>query len=198
MNGLDITALVGLTLRSPAAAGREVLEADLPLPARWALAVLVVALAAILAWVAAAMMPDAPEGEASAFAWIGQQPLLTAGFQLAALTITAALMSGVGRLFGGEGRFEDALILTVWLEAILLLVQLLQIVLIPFSGDLAAMLGLAAAGMFFYLTVQFTKLLHGFRNGWKVLLVMLATMLALGFVLSFIAAAFGLMPEVQP
>ncbi|MFV0303667.1 MAG: Yip1 family protein [Paracoccus sp. (in: a-proteobacteria)] len=198
MNGLDIRALIGLTLRSPLAAGREVLAADLPMPVRWASAVLVVSLAAILAWITAAMLPQAPEGTPAPFAWIGRQPLLLAGFQLVALTITAGLMSGIGRLFGGEGRFEDALILTVWLEAILLLVQALQIVLMLFSSDLAAMLGLVAAGMFFYLTVQFTKLLHGFRSGWKVLLVMLGTMLALGFLLSFIAAAFGLMPEVQP
>lgn len=197
MNGLDIRSLVGLTLRSPTAAGRELLEANLPMAARWAAAVLVVSLAAILAWVTAAMLPDAPEGEAtSTLAWIGNQPVLIAGFQLVALTLTAGLMSGVGRLFGGEGRFEDALILTVWLEAILLLVQAVQILLMPFSPDLAAMLGFVAAGMFFYLTVQFTKLLHGFRNGWKVLVVMLGAMLALGFVLSFIAAAFGLMPEV--
>lgn len=196
MIGLDIRSLLGLTLRSPAQAAGQILAADLPVAARWALGALVISLAGILAGIATAMLPATAPDQMSLYEWISRQPLILAGLQLLGLALTASLMSGVGRIFGGEGSFEDALILAVWIEAIALMIQALQIVLLPIAPDLSVMLSLAAAGMFFYLTVQFTKVLHGFRNGWKVLFVMIGTMLALGFVLSFIAAAFGLMPQM--
>lgn len=44
--------------------------------------------------------------------------------------------------------------------------------------------------------MQFTKALHGFTSGPKVLLVMFGTLLVMGFVLSFFMAALGLMPEM--
>lgn len=197
MNGLNIRSLLGLTLRSPAQAAGQILAADLPIAARWALGALVVTLAAILAAIATSMIPvSGDETQISTYEWVTRQPLILAGLQFCGLVLSAALMSGVGRIFGGEGRFEDALILAVWVEAIALMIQALQILLLPIAPDLSIMLSLAAAGMFFYLTVQFTKVLHGFRSGWKVFFVMLGTMLAMGFLLSFIAAAFGLMPQI--
>lgn len=60
---------------------------------------------------------------------ISRQPLVLAGMQLVAIVLGAGLMAGVGRMFGGHGRFEDALLLTVWIEVMLLVVQLAQIVL---------------------------------------------------------------------
>ncbi|WP_157994763.1 YIP1 family protein [Paracoccus tegillarcae] len=196
MNGLNIRLLVGMTLRNPAQAARAILDVDYPLGVRWALAVLVVSLAAILASLTAALVTVPVDGEPRPYGWIVDQPLILAGLQMAAVVLSAGLMAGVGRMFGGDGTFEDALILVVWIEAVLLLVQLAQIVLLPIMPGLGALLGLAAAGMFFYLTVQFTKVLHGFRSGFKVFLGMVAAMFAFAFLLSFVAAAFGLLPEV--
>ncbi|KTF07440.1 Cytochrome c-type protein, partial [marine sediment metagenome] len=101
-----------------------------------------------------------------------------------------------GRMFGGHGRFEDALLLTVWIEVMLLVVQLAQIVLSLALPGLAGILGIIAVALFLWLTVQFTKALHGFTSGPKVLLVMFGTLLVMGFVLSFFMAALGLMPEM--
>lgn len=196
MNGVNIRSLLGLTMRSPRDAAEAILRMDYPMPTRWALAVLVVALSGILSWVTAAMFPLPVEGEGSPYLWIVQQPLLVSALQLGALVLSAGLMSAVGRLFGGQGSFEDALILLVWVEAMLLMIQLARVVILPFMPGLAGILGVVAAGMFFYLTVQFTKVLHGFHSGWKVLLVMVGTMFVLAFLLSFIAAAFGLMPQM--
>lgn len=196
MNGLNFRLLVGATLRSPRDAALAILGANYPIATRWALAVLVVALSGILSWVTAAMFPLPVEAEASPYLWIVQQPLLVSALQLGALVLSAGLMSAIGRLFGGQGSFEDALILLVWVEAMLLLIQLARVVILPIMPGLAGILGVAAAGMFFYLTVQFTKVLHGFHSGWKVLLGMIGTMFVLAFLLSFIAAAFGLMPQM--
>ena len=60
----------------------------------------------------------------------------------------------------------------------------------------AGLLGLAAVVLFLWLTVQFTKALHGFRNSVKVALGLLGTAFVAGFVLSLIAAALGILPEM--
>lgn len=196
MNGLDIRSLIGLTLRSPMDAAEQIVGFGLPANVRWAFAVLVVALAAILTWVNALLLPPLPEGSVYAYAWIGEQPLLVAGLQLLGLAMVAGLMTGVGRMFGGKGNFEDALILIVWIEAMVLMIQAVKVLILPFAPSISAMLSIAAVGMFFYLVVQFTKALHGFQNGWKVLLAVIGTIFVMGFLMSFIAAGFGLMPEV--
>ena len=69
---------------------------------------------------------------------------------------------------------------------------MLSIILPPF----AAILGILSIALFLWLTVQFTKALHGFTSAPKILLVMFATLLALGFVLSFFAVALGILPEM--
>lgn len=196
MTSVDLNSLILLTLRRPALAAEAILQADLPIGTRWLLAVLVAVLAAMLAWGVGAMVPTPTDGTESVYGWIADAPMVLAAMQLGAVILTAALMAGVGGLMGGNGRFEDALILTVWIEAVLMLVQAAQLVLLVVLPGLAALLSMIAVVLFFVLLVQFTKVLHGLRNGWGVLFAMIAAMFALGFVLSFIAAAFGLFPEV--
>ena len=101
-------------------------------------------------------------------------------------------------MFGGEGRFEDALLLTIWIEVVLLVVQLGQVVLSFVSPQLAGIVGLAAIVLFLWLTVRFTKTLHGFDSAFKVFLGLIGTAFVVGFALSFLAAAFGLMPDLTP
>ncbi|WCR11750.1 YIP1 family protein [Paracoccus stylophorae] len=191
----DLKSLVGLTFRHPEGAARTLMALNLPLSARWMALLLAVSVSALLAWTSAQMFP-LPEGEAGGVLVLTTQPLAMAGIQMAAIVLAAGLMAGVGRMFGGEGRFEDALLLTVWIEVVLLLVQLVQLLLSLILPGLAGLLGILAIAVFLWLTVQFTKALHDFRSGPKVMLGLFATALAVGFVLSFLAAAFGLLPEV--
>ena len=156
---------------------------------------LAVSLSGLLAYGSTLLFP-LPSDEGAAVFSISRQPLVLAGMQLVAIVLGAGLMAGVGRMFGGHGRFEDALLLTVWIEVMLLVVQLAQIVLSLALPGLAGILGIIAVALFLWLTVQFTKALHGFTSGPKVLLVMFGTLLVMGFVLSFFMAALGLMPEM--
>ena len=194
MNFDDLKMLVGQSFRNPEGAARALIGMNLPLSARWMALALAVSVSALLAWVSAQMFP-LPEGAASGVLALTAQPMIMAGIQFCAIVLAASLMAGVGRMFGGQGRFEDALLLTVWIEVVLLLVQLVQLLLSLILPGLAGILGIVAIAVFLWLTVQFTKALHGFQSGIKVMLVMFATALAVGFVLSFLAAAFGLLPE---
>lgn len=195
MNFDDFKALVGLTFRNPEGAARVLMGMNLPMSVRWMALVLAVSVSALLAWASTQAFP-LPEGQAGGVMGLTGQPLVMAGIQLGAIVLASGLMAGVGRMFGGQGRFEDALLLTVWIEVVLLLVQLVQLLVSLILPGLAGILGILAIAVFLWLTVQFTKALHGFRSGPKVMLGLFATALAVGFVLSFLAAAFGLLPEI--
>lgn len=187
--------MVRLTFRNPEEAAHLLLSQGWPMSVRWMALLLAVSVSGVLAFVSAQLFPVPQDAETPVFA-LSQQPLILAGFQFAAIVIGAWLMAGVGRMFGGHGRFEDALLLAVWIEVILLIVQVVQIVLSLILPGAGAIMGIIAIALFLWLTVQFVKALHGFSSGPKILLVMFGTLLAMGFIMSFFAASLGLLPEM--
>ncbi|MBU2956781.1 Yip1 family protein [Paracoccus sp. 1_MG-2023] len=191
----DFKHLVGTTFRNPDAAARQLIGLNLPMQARWMALMLAVSVSALMAFMVSSLFP-APEGAEAPMLSFVRQPLMLAAMQFGAIVLGAGLMTGVGRIFGGTGNFADALILTVWIEILLLIVQAAQVFLSLALPGLAGVLGMLSVALFLWLTVQFAKSLHGFTSAPKVLLVMFATLLAMGFVLSFLAAALGLMPEM--
>ncbi len=190
----DFKALAGLTFRNPQAAARWLMGQGWPISARWMALLLTVVISALMAFFASAMSPSG--GGDPRVVDLTRFPMVVAGMQLVAMVVAAGLMASVGRMFGGQGRFGDALLLVVWIEVLLLAVQAVQILLAFVMPAVAGLLGLAAIVLFLWLIVQFVKALHGFHSSAKVALVMVATMITAGFVLSFILAAFGLMPQV--
>ena len=192
----DFKGLIGLTFRNPQAAARALIDGNWPVSARWMALIVAVALSVILSWLVALMFTGV--GDQAAGALMAGSPLAMAGIQIAAITLAAALMAAVGQMFGGHGRFEDALLLAVWIEFLLLIVQAAQVALLLLLPAAGAVMGGLAIALFLWLMVQFTKELHGFQSSLKVLLGLIGTAFAVGFVLSFIAAAFGLLPEIAP
>ncbi|MFC3166505.1 MULTISPECIES: Yip1 family protein [Paracoccus] len=191
----DFKALIGLSFRNPQGAAHALMRQDWPVQARWMALLAAVSISALLAWVAGAMF-SAPAEDDIQVVMLSQQPMVLAVMQMVAIVLAAGLMSGVGRAFGGRGRFEDALLLTVWIEVLLLLVQAIQIVLSLVMPAVAGLLGIAAMALFLWLTVQFTKALHGFSSTLKVTMGLIGTAIAAGFILSILAAALGIMPEM--
>lgn len=191
----DFKALVGLSFRDPQAAARDLMAQGWPIQARWMALLAAVSVSALLASLAAALF-SAPGPEGDRVVVLSQQPMVLTVMQMGAIVLAAGLMSGVGRMFGGGGRFEDALLLTVWIEVLLLIVQAAQVVLSLILPGVAGIFGLLAIALFLWLTVQFTKALHGFHSTPKVVLGMIGTVFVAGFVLSLLAAALGIMPEM--
>lgn len=195
----DFRTLIGQSLRDPDGAARTLIAQNWPVSARWMALVAAVSVSAVLAWIATVIFsPSSAAGAAGGGALLMRQPMILAALQMGAILLGAGLMTSVGRLFGGTGRFEDALLLTVWIEVLLLVVQIAQLVLALVTPTMAGIVSIAALVMFLWLTVHFTRALHGFRSGFKVFLGVLGTIILAGFVLSLLAASLGLIPEVAP
>lgn len=180
-----LLSMARFTLQSPRQGARMVIEADVPVPARWVALVLAAILSALLAHVSFGLMPAEVRGQMGQSM---QNPVGTAAFQAALMLVVAHLMHWVGRWFGGKGSFADALMLMVWLQFILLVLQAIQIivqVVLPPLTDVVAMLSVV---IFLWLITNFIAELHGFSSIGKTFLGVLGVMLALGFALALLLA----------
>lgn len=189
----DLKQLAALTLREPASALAVMQRVNPAISTRWMALFLAVALSTLLATVARALFPVEVDNPLAA---VFAQPITLAIIQLFAMGFAAVLMASVGRIFGGKGEFPDALMVTAWIEMLLVAVQVVQVVVMLIFPAVATMLSLLAFGLFLYLIVQFTKALHGFSSTPLVVLGMIGTLLVVGFALSAIAVSFGILPEV--
>lgn len=189
----DLLGLARLTLRNPAQAVRVLQSLDLPMAVRWMGLIVIVSLSSILASLAMRIFPVLTE---SSLNLPDLSPISRAGLQLGGMVLSAWLVAGIGRAFGGQGDFPDALLILVWLECLMLAVQALQIVVMLLFPLFGSMLGIAALLAMVWLSVQMVKELHGFRNAALVFLGMMGAGLLTLIVLSVLAGALGLMPDI--
>ena len=121
-------------------------------------------------------------------------PISMASVQVASAVFGAYLLAEVGRIFGGTGRFADALLAVGWVEAIMVALQTLQLAVTLILPPLGALLGIAALMLAAYLMVALTMAVHGFRNPLLVVLGILGTVMLTSFLLSILAATLGILP----
>ena len=177
----NILALVRLTLQNPRQGADRIMALDLPMNGRWLALILVAAVSAIGTHLSIALMPA--EQRDMMLALIAS-PVRTALLQAGIWAVMAGAIAAGGRMRGGTGTFPDALILMVWLQFILLCVQLVQVlagVMLPVLADL---IGLAGLGLLLWLLTNFVAELHGFRS----LIAVFAGLVAGAFAFTFVAA----------
>ncbi|MFN8679748.1 YIP1 family protein [Paracoccus sp. P2] len=191
----DLGDLMVLTLRDPDAAVGVLRGLDLPMAARWMVLLLAVTLSTLLAGLSLLLFPVEVDNPVSRML---SEPMTLAGIQFGAMVLSALFVAQIGRLFGGHGTFPDALLIVGWVDLMLVGLQAVQVVMMALFPASATLLSMLAFGLFLYLAVTMTKALHGFTNTGKVVLGLIGSIFLLGFVLSLIAAAFGIVPEVTP
>jgi hypothetical protein len=147
-----ITALAQLTLQDPRRATRVLLAEDVPMPARTGGLLLVAVASAFLASIHAGLQTAALD-PISAF--MLSSPIRAAVIQWLFLALSVVLIHNVGQAFGGKGSFPDALLVVVWLQLLMLALQLVQFVAFLLSPALAGMIGLAGLVLFFWLMSSF-------------------------------------------
>ncbi|RYI33004.1 MAG: YIP1 family protein, partial [Acetobacteraceae bacterium] len=122
--GERIRALAQLTLKDPRRATHALLAEGVPMRARTAGLLLVAVVSAVLAIIQAEISPQ-PMDPLSAF--MLASPFRAAVMQWVFLALSVVLVYRVGRAFGGYGSFPDALLVVVWLQFLLLALQVVQL-----------------------------------------------------------------------
>ena len=174
------------TVKDPRAGARAVLDMGLSLRSSFTALFLMAVGSTMLSSLTFLLSPmrDDPE-----LARVFGNPMLLAVVQVMLLTLVALLIYAVGRRFGGGGDLPGAVVLTAWLEFVLILIQVMQLVALLTVPILAEALGLVGFVLFIGLLTRFIMELHGFSSTAKVVAMIFATFFTAVFALSVILAA---------
>ena len=185
----DILLTARLTLRDPKAGVRIVMGWPLTVTELWLVLALLASLSALLAEV----MVGLTSGEVDpTMAVMLQSPLGFAAVQFLGLGVMAVLLFAIGRPFGGTGQFAQALAAVGWLQCILLVVQIAQIVAILVLPVLALLIAVGSLVLAIWLLTNFTAELHGFRSLFLTLLAIVAAFMGMIVLLSIaLIVVFG-------
>lgn len=177
------------TLRDPRAGARAVMDIDLPRSTRWELLFLVVLLnvvASVLTMLAGHVSGGVMLGEA-----VFGSPFMLLVVQGVLSVLMAVAIFQVGRMFGGHGTLDQAIMLVAWLQFVLITLQVAQMAALLVLPPLANLIGLASLLVTFYLLTMFVAEMHGFRSVGAVFVgIMGGTVLVL-VVFSFMLALLG-------
>ena len=188
MMQIDLKTLARLSITEPEKGAAAVLALNPPMAARWLLMGFAVTIGVVFAYLLPVMSGRGADLPA---------PFLTAAVQGGMNIAAVLLVSTVGRMFGGLGRFEDALLLVGWLQLLMSAIQLVQLVVMMVLPPLAGLVMVAAVALFFWLLSGFIRALHGFESRFMVLLASLGTLFAAAFIMSFILVLLGFeLPEM--
>jgi hypothetical protein len=189
---MDWRKLVSDSLVSPREAARAVLALGLSRDLLIQAAAAITALAVILSYLAVVVRPgDVDQVSAAILA----NPLLGAAVQFGIILIVAVVTARVGAMFGGRGDLDGALAIIVWLNAMLVLIQSLQLAALIFLPPLAALIALATVIWLLWALANFVTELHGFQNPLFVLGGVILTIIVLFFGLAMILAILGITPQ---
>lgn len=180
------------TLTAPQDGLRTVLGWRLDRGTLWMSAVVVVIISVLLNGLLVVIKPELLVGPQL----IPTSPFLQALVIWGGLVLTVYGTHFIGKMFGGTGQFDDSMNAVIWLQAVLLVFQLGQVVLLTISDGAGA---LASIGLFIYtiwLFVNFVAVVHGFKSLWMVLVGFIGSSIGVGFGLlilfSIIAVVTGL------
>lgn len=182
MNRNDIASLVRFSVADPEKGAAAVLAMNPPVALRWMLMAFAVVSGVVLAYLLPVLTGRADELPS---------PFMAALVQAGMNVLAVALATGVGRMFGGHGRFEDALLLVGWLQLLMVGVQVVQLAVMLVLPPLAGLVMVGAVALFFWLLSGFVCALHGFQSRFMVLLGILGTLFAAAFVMSFVLILLG-------
>jgi Yip1-like protein len=184
----QLKALARLTVQDPRAAAAGLLSDKEAAGQAMPLAIIVVILGVFLSFAQSMIIPVRTDTFASDML---QNPLLLAVIQFMGLMISVIAILVIGRMFGGRGNFEQTLLLSVWLQFFMLIVQVPVILIAVVAAPIGNLLNTAAVFFFLYLTISFVAELHGFRSRMKVLGGFIFATIGASFLILFVLRMAG-------
>jgi hypothetical protein len=190
-----IGALLRETIVEPRGAARRLMAMRLDLRTVWMAFALVMVLGTALGLLMRMVFPVPRELlDQMPLLRLQDQPLIAGAVQSVFLIAIAWAMAAIGRRFGGDGRFDQTLLLVSWMEFTLMMVQVVQIFATLLFPPVATLIGFAGFGVFFMLLTVFSAEANGFTSLPLVFLGVLASLLLAALVAAVFFVFFGLMP----
>lgn len=184
----DFVPLVKQTFRDPAGVAHTLMRAKFPAEVAWIGLVLTVLLGVLLAVLSQAINPLPQDIADNA---IQITPFGYAIIMGVALILSVFALYRVGRLLGGQGRFKDVLVLMVWLQAVLLLFQVAQMIAALIVPPLSIFVTMASYAAGFWIMAVFVREAHRFNGIGGAIGTIILAFMAIGFGLSLILPILG-------
>lgn len=185
-----LKALIWMTLRTPRDAAAALFAMNPSREARFVALGLVVVLSAALGTAAEILFSLVTKVDLGTT----QSPLPLAIIQGTLLIYGAVMVTFIGQRLGGQGRFMDALLALAWIEFILILGQVGQMLVMVFFPLAAVIATLALVGLMFWLLVNFIAVLHGFTNLVAVGAGVIAGFIASALLAGIVLVSLGVVP----
>ncbi|MCC5992988.1 MAG: YIP1 family protein [Rhodobacteraceae bacterium] len=182
LNLATASRMVRDTLTDPRDMAARLLALNVPGDARWLGFVIVVVLSVLMGHASVLLMGD--EGFQGGL-------LFMAMFQTSILLGMIVAVQGIGRALGGGGTFPDTLLLISWLQFVMLVFQLAQIIALAIIPPLFGMITLLALGFFIWMLANFIMALHGFSSLMKVIAGIIFSFFGVAFVLALFLGLMG-------
>lgn len=189
----SFSALLGLMRESvadPRAGARRIILARLPMSARWMALALVVVLSVLFGQLTLRLMLGPSGMMGTALGGPVQSLMLQGGV----LLLMAGAAYQVGRFMGGGGSFADAVLLIAFLQGVMVLIQLVQIVALMLIPPVAGIFGLVGFAVFLWMLTGFVAEMHGFRSLLGVFGMIFVTAFGLAFLMAMLLAMLGITP----
>lgn len=177
-----VSMLVRETLSQPRVAAQRLIDMNVPDDARWLGFVIVVVLSVLIGQLSILLM-----GEGGFQGGL----LFMAMFQTSIMLGMTVAIQGIGRALGGGGNFPDTLLLVAWLQFVMLVFQLAQIVALVVLQPLFSLITVAALVAFMWLLTNFVMVLHGFTSTIRVFVGIILSFFGVAFVLAMLLGLMG-------
>ena len=185
---MNLQALALASVTQPQQVARALIAWNPPLAMRWQAMILLSVLSTLMT--AAAVFLAGPDSILAAEG--NQGPFAATLIEQAINLVAVFLVTGLGQLAGGTGRFADTLLLMAWVQFILLLWQVLQMAALVLAEPLFIPLLSIGVVLMFWLLTHFITALHGFASPWRVFFAMIGAFFLLGAALApFLQPMFG-------
>ena len=176
-----ILQVLQLSLKSPKSAIRTVLDWRLSLgESALALTLMAVLSAGLMSLVVGPLPTEIDPVSAAVLT----NPVYLAAVQLVGLAMISLFLFLLGRVAGGRGTLPEAVAMMAWLEALLILISVVQVVALVLLPPLGLLLVVGGMVLSVWLTTNFVAELHGFAS-------LLLTLL--GVIAAFIGAVIAML-----
>lgn len=190
----SLMTMVRRTVTNPREGAEEILSLGIPREASMIALALVVVLSILLSQLTNILIVARGGQLVESFL---TNPVAMGLLQMALLVVMAIAIFIISRAMGGRGSFDEGLLLVVWLQFIMIVLQAIQTVSILIAPFLASVIALLGIGLFLWLLTHFIAVIHGFKSLPQVFVMIIVSSFALIFLASIVLAIFGFTMPIE-